>query len=100
MFRTFTTVAILALTISAAQAAGDVVVRFGDLDLAKASDAQVLAGRVHAAAALVCLSENQDRYPVLLHYRLTREKCIDSVSQTLSAKVLAMSGQSRKFAGK
>jgi UrcA family protein len=100
MFRAITTAAILALTVTAAQAGDSVTVRFGDLDPAKASDARVLAGRVHAAAALVCASEGQDRHPVLLEYRLTRDKCIAGVSQTLSAKVLAMAGQSRKLAGK
>ena len=100
MFRTFTTAAILALTVTAAQAGDSVTVRFGDLDLAKAKDAQVLASRVHAAAALVCASEGQDRHPVLLEYRLTSDRCIAGVSQTLSAKVLAMAGQTGKFASK
>jgi UrcA family protein len=100
MFRTFTTAAILALTVTAAQAGDIATVRFGDLDLARPGDTQVLAGRVHAAAALVCAADGHDRYPVLLEYRLTREKCIADLSQTLSAKVLAMSGQSRKLAGK
>jgi UrcA family protein len=100
MFRTFITAAILALTITAAQAGDSVTVRFGDLDLAKASDAQVLAGRVHAAATLVCASDGLQRYPVKLEDRSRRDRCIADVNQTLSAKVLAMAGQSRKFAGK
>ena len=100
MFRTITAAAILVLTITAAQAGDSVTVRFGDLDLAKASDTQLLAGRVHAAAALVCASDGLERYPVKLEDRSRRERCIADVSQTLSAKVLAMSGQSRKLAGK
>ena len=100
MFRTFTTAAILALTVTAAQAGDAATVRFGDLDLAKLSDTQVLAGRVHAAAALVCASDGLERYPVKLEDRSRRERCIADVSQTLSAKVLAMSGQTGKFASK
>jgi UrcA family protein len=100
MFRTFTTAAILVLAATAAQAGDIATVRFGDLDLTRAKDAQLLDSRVRAAAALVCAADGHDRYPVLLEYRLTREKCIADVSQTLSAKVLAMAGQSRKIAGK
>ncbi|HTF42360.1 MAG TPA: UrcA family protein [Terriglobales bacterium] len=100
MFRTFTAAAVLALTVATAQAGDVATVHFGDLNLANPTDAQTLAGRVHTAAALVCVSENQDRNLVLLHYRLQREKCIADVSQTISAKVVAMSGQARKLAAK
>jgi hypothetical protein len=47
---------------------------------------------------LVCTSEIQDRNPVSLHYRAERDACIASVGRTLSAKVLAMAGRSRKVA--
>ena len=100
MFRTITTAAILALTITAAQADGSVTVRFGDLDLAKANDTQVLAGRVHAAAELACASDGLERYPVKLEDRSRRDRCIAQVSQILSAKVLAMADQTGKFASK
>lgn len=100
MFRNLTTAVILALTITAAQAGDSVTVRFGDLDLTKAKDTQLLDSRVLAAAELVCASDGYDRHPVLMEYRLTRERCIAGVSQTLSARVLAMSGESRKFAGR
>ena len=100
MFRTFTTAAVLALTIIAAQADNVVTVHFGDLNLANASDAQILAGRVHAAATLVCASDGLERFPVKLEDRSRRDRCIADVNQTLSAKVLAMAGQSRKVANK
>ena len=100
MFRTITTAAILALTITVAQAGDSITVRFGDLDLARASDTQVLAGRVHAAAVLVCISDGLQRFPVKLEDRSRRDRCISDVSKTLSAKVLAMSGQARKLAVK
>ena len=99
MSRTVTIGAILALTITAAQA-GSVTVRFSDLDLSRASDTQVLAGRVHAAAVSACASEIQNRNPVSLHYRLERDRCIANASTTLSAEVLAMSRQPTKLAGK
>ena len=100
MFRNFTTAAILALTVTAAQAGNSVTVRFGDLDLTRAKDAQLLDSRVHAAATLVCGSHGYDLHSLRLEDRLSRDNCIAYVSQTLSAKVLAMSDQSRKFAGK
>lgn len=98
MFRSFTTASVLALTISAAQAGDVVSVQFGDLNLANANDEQTLAGRVHAAAALVCASEIQDRHPVPLHYRLTRDRCIERASRATSARVMAAASKSRRFA--
>jgi UrcA family protein len=63
MFRTaiLATAAVLALSISAAQAAdapsqASVTVNFADLNLGHATDAQVLAVRIAAAAKSVCLS--------------------------------------------
>ena len=58
MLRTLTTATLLALTVTAAHA-GDttnssVNVAFGDLNLSRPADAKILAGRLEAAAALVC----------------------------------------------
>jgi UrcA family protein len=100
MFRIFTTAAILVLTATAAQAGATATVLFGDLDLTRPGDMQVLAGRVRAAATFFCTDGGQDRHPVLLEYRSIQERCIASVSKTISTKVLAMSGQPRRFADK
>jgi UrcA family protein len=100
MFRTFTTAAILALTITAAQAANDVTVHFGDLDLTKASDAQVLTDRVHVAAASACALQSNDPRPVSLYYRATSDSCIAHISQTISWLIIARSGQYMSFASK
>jgi UrcA family protein len=63
MFRTLAlaSVAVIALSISAAQAAdapstANVTVNFADLNLSRAYDAQVLASRLVGAAKSVCLS--------------------------------------------
>ena len=100
MFRTITTAAILVLAATAAQAGATATVMFGDLDLTRPGDMQVLAGRVRAAATLFCTDGGQDRHPVLLEYRSRQERCIASISKTISATVLAMSGNPRKLADK
>lgn len=104
MFRAFTTAAVLVLTLTmqmgtAAQAGEVATVHFGDLNLAQANDAQILAGRVHTAAELACASQKPGRSPSLF-YKSMYEHCVFRVSQATSAKVLAMAGQSRKIANK
>ena len=57
MLRTITTAALLALSITAAQANDiqpSVTVAFGDLNLSHPADAKILAGRLEAAAVQVC----------------------------------------------
>jgi UrcA family protein len=99
MFRTFTTAAVLALTVATAQAGDVTTVHFGDLNLANASDAQILAGRVNTAAESACGSQFPVRDPSLF-YKSMYEYCVLRVSQATSAKVLAMMGQARKIANK
>jgi UrcA family protein len=65
MLRTLAaTAALLALTVSAAQAGTwpeeSVHVAFGDLNLSKPDDAKTLADRLQAAATKVCLNTNGD----------------------------------------
>ena len=64
MLRTVTAAALLAFTITAAQAddrpQASVPVAYGDLNLAKPADAKILADRLQAAATLACLNANRD----------------------------------------
>ncbi len=61
MLRIATAAIILALTANAALAnQASVDVPFGDLNLSQPHDAKILAGRLEAAAAAVCLKANND----------------------------------------
>ena len=64
MLRTVTAAALLAFTITAAQAddrpQASVPVAYGDLNLANPADAKILAHRLQAAATLACLNANRD----------------------------------------
>src|ERR1700683_3458634 len=62
MLRILATAAILALSANAALAdtQASVDVPFGDLNLSQPHDAKILAGRLEAAAATVCLKANSD----------------------------------------
>lgn len=56
MFRMSTTAAILALTLSAAQAGPAVTIHYGDLDLSRPDDSRVLDSRIRQAAETLCAS--------------------------------------------
>lgn len=58
MLRTFTIAALLALAATTAQANSTTQVAFGDLNLSRPQDAQILADRLRTAAKLVCLDTN------------------------------------------
>jgi len=62
MLRIHAAAAILALSANAALAdtQASVDVPFGDLNLSQPHDAKILAGRLEAAAATVCLKANSD----------------------------------------
>ena len=64
MLRTFAAAALLAFTVTSAQAdAGSdasVLVVYGDLNLAKPADAKILADRLQAAATRACFDANRD----------------------------------------
>jgi UrcA family protein len=76
LFRSFTTAALLALGIAAAQAddlsQASTTVSFGDLNLSQPADAKILADRLEDAATSVCLKVNPDLSPALM------QQCIDS----------------------
>ena len=67
MFRTFTTLAILALTVSAAQA--------GDL-----------SSRIHDAAVAACASERVDGVGPASHYRAIADRCVERIANAAMAR--------------
>jgi UrcA family protein len=92
MFRTFTaatTAAILALTITAAQAGPTITVRFGDLDLSRPADTQVLDGRIHQAAVTACASRRSSKTSA--YYRTWFETCVRNATADTTARIAAVS---------
>jgi len=69
MFRMFTTAAVLALTVTAAQAAD-------------------LSSRIHEAAVAACAPESASSMPAS-HYGAITQHCIDRISSAAMAKVQA-----------
>jgi UrcA family protein len=86
MFRIFATAAVLALTVTAAQAEDTVTVHFGDLDLAKAKDAQLLTARIHDAAETVCSPEAAPHMRPISHYSAIFEACVYRTSNSAMTK--------------
>ena len=98
MFRTFTSAAILALTITGAQA-GPATVQFGDLDLSRPGDTQVLNSRIEKAAETACTSLS-GLSPVVF-YHAWFAKCVSGTTADMSARIAALStGKARAFASK
>jgi len=97
MFRIIATAAILALTATAAHAAGPAVVRFGDLDLSKPADARILAGRVQTAAEAACTEwkprvEGEKSWAF---YNMTHESCLSTITRSLTSQVMASAAAHR-----
>jgi UrcA family protein len=86
MLRTFATAALLALSVTAAQA-GDappsVNVAFGDLNLSHPADAKILAGRLQAAAIHVCHDATDGLYGVAADH-VMRECVRDAIDVALA----------------
>jgi len=101
MFRTFATAAILALTVTAAQA-GTVTVRFDDLNVSSPADAKVLAGRIQSAAAEVCAMDTSyggprhNFYPVF--YQASIDQCVRQVSLNTMERITASLAERPRFA--
>jgi len=89
MFRTFTTAAVLSLTITAAQAGPAVTVQFGDLDLSRPSDTRVLDGRIHQAAATACTMWRSSKTSA--YYRTWFENCVRNATADTTARIAAIS---------
>jgi len=99
MFRTFITAAILTLTITAAQAGPSAaIVHFGDLDLSRPADVQVLNSRIAKAAEATC--GMPDSRTTSLYYRQWQSKCISHAVADTSARIASVSGKNRTFASK
>jgi UrcA family protein len=98
MFRTFTAVAVLALSASAAQAGEVVAVHYGDLNLANGNDTGVLAGRVHAVAEVRCAAMKPDPNFQGLFYKMNYDSCLNRISRSTTARVMAVAGEPRRYA--
>lgn len=59
MFRAFTLAALLASAATTAQAESSTQVQFGDLNLSRPQDVQILADRLQTAAKMVCFDTNR-----------------------------------------
>ena len=94
MFRTFITTAILTLTITAAQAGPSAVVRFGDLDLSRPADVQVLNSRIEKAAEATC--NVADPHTTSLYYQRWHATCISHAVANTSARIAAVSGNKHR----
>ena len=94
MFRTFITAALLTLTITAAHAGPPAVVRFGDLDLSRPADVQVLNGRIEKAAEATC--NVADPHGTSLYYQEWRAACLSRAVANTSARIAAVSGNKHR----
>ena len=91
--RIFSTAAIFALSLTAAQAApatspefASTEVAYGDLNLTKPQDAAILADRLQAAALEVCLKTNDSKSPIrksLMH------RCVDQAVSKATSQIWA-----------
>ena len=88
MFRTFTSAAILALTITAALA-DSTTVQFGDLDLSRPADMRVLNSRIEKAVETAC-SPLRGSGPSLF-YRAFFARCVSNTTARMSARIAALS---------
>jgi UrcA family protein len=98
MFRTFTTAAILAMTIASAQAYPAITVRFGDLDLSRPADTQVLNSRIEKAAETACDTMQFSRASIF--YSQWYARCVSNAVAKTSARIASVSGKYRAFASK
>ena len=83
MFRTFTIAALFALAATTAQADSSTQVAFGDLNLSRPQDAQILADRLQTAAKMVCLSANS--IPNI--GKAEMQECVDAAISTATARI-------------
>ena len=98
MFRAFTTASILALTVATAHAASDVEVQFGDLDLSKPSDANILQDRIQQAANEICAPLLWSYPTSFVFYRTWFNGCVNTAGARITRRVEARAGQYPTFA--
>ena len=83
MLRTLTITAVLALSVTAAQAEdASTMVSYADLDLSKPVDARTLAARLQDAATAVCLKANPDNLGAT-----ALENCVDLSVRLAMARI-------------
>ena len=98
MFRAFTTASILALTVTTANADSDVEVKFGDLDLSKPSDANILQDRIQQAANEICAPLLWSYPTSFVFYRTWFNGCVNTAGARITRRVEARAGQYPTFA--
>jgi UrcA family protein len=98
MLRAFTTASILALTVTAAQAASDVEVKVGDLDLSRPSDANTLQDRIQQAAKGHCDQLLWTLPTSFVFYGSWYNGCVNRTGATITRRVEARTGQYSTFA--
>jgi UrcA family protein len=100
MFRTVTTAAILVLSLALPAAAQDsLTVRYGDLDLSRPADVQLLNGRIQTAAETACA--NLLSKPTSRFYHEWFAKCVSRTTAQTSEKIASLSsGRNRAIASK
>jgi UrcA family protein len=83
MLRTLTVTALLALSITAAQADdASTLVSYADLDLSKPVDARTLAARLQDAATAVCLKANPENLS-----SMALQNCVDMSVHLAMARI-------------
>ena len=99
MFRTFITAAILTLTITAAQAGPSAIVHFGDLDLSRPADVQVLNSRIEKAAEATCTAP--DSRTTSIYYNQWHARCVSHFVADTAARIASVTfSKNRAFASK
>ena len=91
MLRTLTLTALLALSVTAAQAEdASTLVSYADLDLSKPVDARTLAARLQDAATAVCLKANPENLGAT-----ALESCVDMSVRLAMARIESDMDRSR-----
>ena len=99
MLRALTAASILALTITTAQAAAVMDVKFSDLNLSNPSDVRVLEDRIHQAANKACAPLLNTSF-TSLDYRIWYDGCMRATRVDTTKWVEARVPQYRAFAEK
>ena len=90
MFRTFITAAVLAMTITAAQAGGIVTLHVSDLNPTNTKDAQLLTARIHDAAEAACAPVAVRDASPISYYGAIFEQCVYRTSNSAMSKYQAL----------
>lgn len=97
MFRSIATIALIALSVTAAQA-GESKVRFSDLDLASPAGMQTLKGRIHDAAMAACTPAALDfgvSAARVYEAEHAQKTCVTRLSEVTLVKVRSLASAAR-----